>query len=131
MKSFKFAFLLSIVFILLASCSSPKNAQNGDDIKNDIKGNWKIYYETCCGRTSQTTFGGNKTIQFNTKKSTYTYIDNSGGVIQKGKYEIKIDEEIGDMIHMDDNFPAIIRIEEGKLYIDRGYMDLKIEVFQR
>jgi hypothetical protein len=130
MKSFKFAFLLSIVFILLASCSSPKNAQNGDDIKNDIKGTWKIYYETCCGRTSQTTFGGNKTIKFNTKKSTYVYTDNET-VTKKGKYVIKLDQEIGDMIQMDDNFPAIIRIEEGKLIIDKGYMDLNIEVFQR
>ena len=130
MKSFKFAFLLSVIFILFSSCSSPKNAHNGEDIKNDIKGTWTIYYETCCGRTSKTTYGGNKTIKFNTKKSTYVYSENEK-VIQKGKYKIKIDEEIGDMIHMDDNFPAIIRIEEEKLYIDRGYMDLKIKVFQR
>lgn len=130
MKSFKFAFFLSLAFILFSSCSSPKSAQNGEDIKNDIKGTWKIYYETCCGRTSQTTYGGNKTIKFNTKKSAYVYSENEK-VIQKGKYEIKLDQEIGDMIQMDDNFPAIIRIEEGKLYIDRGYMDLKIEVFQR
>ncbi|HUH74319.1 MAG TPA: hypothetical protein VLZ75_07910 [Chitinophagales bacterium] len=130
MKKFQFAFFLSVVFILLSSCSSPKNAQNGEDIKNSIKGTWKIYYETCCGRTSQTTFGGNKTLKFNTKKSTYVYSENES-VIQKGHYEIKMDEEIGDMIYMDDNFPAIIRMEEGKLFIDKGYMDLKTEVFQR
>ncbi len=129
MKYLKFTLILSIVFILFSSCSSSKSAQNGDDIAKDIQGKWKIYYETCCGRTSQTTFGGNKTLQFNTKKSTYTYIDN-GSIIQ-GHYTIELQQEIGDMIKMDDNFPAIIRIEEGKLYIDRGYMDLKTEVFQR
>ena len=130
MKNLKFIFLLSFVFILFSSCSSPKNTQNGEDIKNDIKGTWKIYYETCCGRTSKTTYGGNKTLKFNTKKSTYEYSENES-VIQKGHYEIKLDQEIGDMIQMDDNFPAIIRMEEGKLFIDRGYMDLKTEVFQR
>ena len=130
MKNLKFILSLSFIFILFSSCSSPKNAQNGEDIKNDIKGTWKIYYETCCGRTSKTTYGGNKTLKFNTKKSTYEYSENES-VIQKGHYEIKLDQEIGDMIQMDDKFLAIIRMEEGKLFIDRGYMDLKTEVFQR
>ena len=62
---------------------------------------------------------------------TYTYLNNDGGDIQKGHYKIQHHEEMGDMIILDDNFPAIIRIEEGKLFIDRGYMDLKTEVFQR
>lgn len=130
MKNLKFILSLSFIFILFSSCSSPKNTQNGEDITNDIKGTWKIYYETCCGRTSKTTYGGYKTLKFNTKKSTYEYSENES-VIQKGHYEIKLDQEIGDMIQMDDNFPAIIRMEEGKLFIDRGYMDLKTEVFQR
>ena len=131
MKNLKFVFFLSFVFILFASCTSSKGAKKGEDIDNEIKGTWKIYYETCCGRTSKTTFGGNKTIQFNTKKMTYTYLNNDGGDIQKGHYKIQHHEEMGDMIILDDNFPAIIRIEEGKLFIDRGYMDLKTEVFQR
>ena len=130
MKNLKFILSLSFIFILFSSCSTTKNTQNGEDIKNDIKGTWKIYYETCCGRTSKTTYGGNNTLKFNTKKSTYEYSENES-VNQKGHYEIKLDQEIGDMIQMDDNFPAIIRMEEGKLFIDRGYMDLKTEVFQR
>lgn len=115
--------------MLIMSCATVKNATEVEELSSAIKGEWKIEYKVCCGRTASTTYGGNTSIRFNVKKSTYVIFE--GDVVkEKGSYSI-FKDEIGSMIKMDESFPAIIRIEDGMLYIDRSYMDLERKVYSK
>lgn len=114
---------------VMMSCSTVKNATEQNELSKALQGEWMIDHEICCGRNSSVSYGGNSSIKFNTKKSTYT-IFNGNHAIQKGSYSLS-KGEIGTMIKMDESFPAIIRIEEGMLYIDRSYMDLERKVYSK
>lgn len=116
--------------LLFMSCTSSQNISGGEAIKNAIKGTWTIKYETCCGRNAVTTYGGNKTITFNIKKGTYKIADTSTAT-ERGNFTMDTENEMGTMIKIGDKFPAIIRIQDGELIIDRGYMDLNKEVYTR
>lgn len=126
----KLNFIITFLCVSLSfQCSSTKNISEQDQLASAIKGTWVIDHEVCCGRTSATTYGGNKSIQFDTKKSTYT-IYNGSTIEKQGKYSLST-QEPGTMIRLDERSPAILRITDGKLYIDWSYMDLKREVYKR
>ncbi len=126
----KFNFIIIFLLGLFSlHCKSAKDVRNSDELSSAIKGKWKIDHEVCCGRNSKTTYGGNKSIHFNTKKSIYT-IYNGSKVEQQGNYTLE-SKELGTMIKLKDGYPAIIRITEGKLFIDWSYMDLRREVYAR
>lgn len=128
MRNFFLIIPLFFSFIFF-QCRTAKNAGGADQLSTAIKGKWKIEHEVCCGRNSSTTYGGNKSIYFNTKKSIYTIY--KGDQIEKqGQYTLQTGE-LGTMIKLDENYLAILRITDGKLYIDRSYMDLRREVYQR
>lgn len=100
-----------------------------DELTSAIQGKWDIKYEVCCGRTSATTYGGNKSIRFNTKKKNYT-IYQQRAVKSKGNYTLK-PSRMGTLIQLEDRSPAIIRITDGLLFIDWSYMDLEREVYTK
>lgn len=129
MRRLKIVSITLLLGLFMMNCASVKNASEIDKLSSAIKGEWKIEYTECCGRTSATNYGGNASIRFNVKKSTYTIYEGEV-VISKGSYTLE-KGEIGTMIKMDERFPAIIYIEEGKLYVDRGYMDLERKVYTR
>lgn len=126
----KFNFIIIFLLGLFSlHCKSTKDVRNSDEIASAIKGEWKIDHEVCCGRNAKTTYGGNKSIHFNTKKSTYTIYDGDK-IEQQGNYTLE-SQEMGTMIKLKEGYPAIIRITEGKLFIDWSYMDLRREVYKR
>lgn len=126
----KLNFIITFLcIVLLFQCTSTKNISEQDKLASVIKGTWVIDHEVCCGRISATTYGGNKSIQFNTKKSIYT-IYNGSTIEKQGQYSLST-KEIGTMIQLDDRMPAILRITDGKLFIDWSYMDLRREVYKR
>lgn len=122
------SFLLGLAMLMM-SCATVKNATEVEELSTAIKGEWKIEYEECCGRTSSTTYGGSSSIRFNVKKSTYTIYD---GDVEKenGTYSI-FKGERGAMINLGEKHPAFLYIEDGKLHIDRGYMDLDKKVYTK
>ncbi len=121
--------LLFIVFLALIQCRTVKSIDDTKTLTTAINGTWQIEHVVCCGRTSAITYGGNKSIKFNTKQQKFILYQGAKAV-QKGSYSIK-DGEFGTMINLDDKFPAILRITDGKLFIDWSYMDLQREVYSR
>ena len=129
MRKYYFLITLATITLLLIQCKTVKDAYQIDELTSAIQGKWHIEYEVCCGRTSATTYGGNKSIRFNTKKFTYTIYEQNE-VKQRGNYTLKTNK-IGTLIQLENRFPAILRITNSQLFIDWSYMDLQREVYTK
>ena len=123
--------ILSLVLFsgLFMQCKTVKNATTASDLSHAIKGVWKIDYVSCCGRVTDTIFDGNQTIHFDTRHSLYAIYQGEEKV-KSGVFHLQA-KKMGTMILLDQQYPAILRITDKKLYIDWSYMDLKREVYKR
>lgn len=126
----RFTFLIGVILIclLLVQCKTVQNAHSVEELESAIQGRWNIEYVECCGRTSAITYGGTQSIRFKPKKQAYVLSNNH--VKSKGSYKLS-SEKIGTLIYIGDRSPAILRITDGRLFIDWSYMDLKREVYGR
>ncbi|MCO5247987.1 MAG: hypothetical protein M9887_03440 [Chitinophagales bacterium] len=129
MRTLKFYFLSIVMAVFLMSCKSSKSLSETTTIEKSMKGLWNIEYVNCCFRNAVTTYGGKQSIEFNTKKKTYRLI-NSDGVLQKGAYSIT-KGELGTMLNLLNQPPALIKVQDDHLVIDWSYMDLSLNVYKR
>ena len=129
MRKLVYGLLLVISVSLFTGCATTKNTSSNSAFEKSIRGTWKIDHVVCCGRTSSVTYGGKQTITFRPRKSKYKLVLMSNKV-EKGYYSIE-QSKIGQMLQLADRSPAIIRVEDRKLFIDWSYMDLNLDVYSR
>jgi hypothetical protein len=117
--------------VLLLSCSNSKNAAKLDSQDESLlNGTWLIEKTICCGRSQGVTYGGTKELTIRIKDSTYI-IREQGKITERGDFKIDKKSQFGPVIILGNQIPAMYAVEDGKLWLNWGYMDLQEETYRK
>jgi len=130
MMNARFLFV-TFAAILLLSCSNSKQTAKLDSYDESLlNGTWVIEKIVCCGRSQGVTFGGTKELTIKLKSNSYI-IREQGKVTERGDFKIDKKSQFGPVIILGQQIPAMYSVEDGKLWLNWGYMDLQEETYRR